>query len=146
MRGGATQMERGTVEQLPDDIGRLVDARALRYTVKAEGLMSEGQLRRAARQQHLGESAGRGAEGRGLGRALGGGAGRGTAGRRPADGSQNPGESIEFARMIHRIHSGEELTQDYTIYGFGGAIDTDAVDIPGAAAQIVALLKRRESV
>ena len=41
-------------------------------------------------------------------------------GRRPADGSQNPGESVSFARMIHRIHTGEELAQDYTIYGFGG--------------------------
>jgi OmcA/MtrC family decaheme c-type cytochrome len=41
-------------------------------------------------------------------------------GRRPTDGSQNPGESVEFARMIHRIHTGEELNQDYTIYGFGG--------------------------
>lgn len=29
-------------------------------------------------------------------------------------------ESIVFKRMIHRIHSGENLTQDYTIYGFGG--------------------------
>ena len=29
-------------------------------------------------------------------------------------------ESIQMARMIHRIHSGEELTQDYTIYGYGG--------------------------
>ena len=42
-------------------------------------------------------------------------------GRRPTDGSANPPESIQFARMIHRIHTGEELTQDYTIYGFGGA-------------------------
>ncbi len=41
-------------------------------------------------------------------------------GRRAADGSQNPPESIEFARMIHRIHTGENLTQDYTIFGFGG--------------------------
>lgn len=53
-------------------------------------------------------------------------------GRRPADGSQNPGESIEFARMIHRIHSGEELTQDYTIYGFGGnAANFNEVTYPG---------------
>ena len=36
--------------------------------------------------------------------------------RRPADGS--PSESIDFKRMIHRIHTGEELTQDFTIYGF----------------------------
>lgn len=38
--------------------------------------------------------------------------------RRPAD--QAPEESIHFKRMIHRIHTGEELTQDFTIYGFGG--------------------------
>ena len=37
--------------------------------------------------------------------------------RRPAD--QGEPESIDFKRMIHRIHTGEELTQDYTIYGFG---------------------------
>jgi OmcA/MtrC family decaheme c-type cytochrome len=36
--------------------------------------------------------------------------------RRPA--SDNPPESIEMARMIHRIHTGEEMTQQYTIYGF----------------------------
>ena len=38
--------------------------------------------------------------------------------RRPAD--KNPPESIAFKRMIHRIHTGEELAQDYTVYGFGG--------------------------
>jgi len=43
------------------------------------------------------------------------------AARRPADGSANPAESIEFARMIHRIHTGEEMTQQYTIYGFATA-------------------------
>jgi OmcA/MtrC family decaheme c-type cytochrome len=36
--------------------------------------------------------------------------------RRPAD--KAPVESIHFKRMIHRIHTGEELTQDLTIYGF----------------------------
>jgi OmcA/MtrC family decaheme c-type cytochrome len=40
--------------------------------------------------------------------------------RRPADGSKNPPESILLKRMIHRIHSGENLTQEYTVYGFGG--------------------------
>ena len=30
-------------------------------------------------------------------------------------------ESIDFRRMIHRIHSGEELTQDFTIIGYGGS-------------------------
>ena len=37
--------------------------------------------------------------------------------RRPAD--QLPVESIDFKRMIHRIHTGENLTHDFTIYGFG---------------------------
>jgi OmcA/MtrC family decaheme c-type cytochrome len=37
--------------------------------------------------------------------------------RRPAATAGKP-ESIQMARMIHRIHSGEELTQDYTVYGF----------------------------
>jgi OmcA/MtrC family decaheme c-type cytochrome len=38
--------------------------------------------------------------------------------QRPAD--QGPPESISFQRMIHRIHSGVNLTQDYSIYGHGG--------------------------
>ena len=38
------------------------------------------------------------------------------ASRRPT--SAAPAESISFERMIHRIHTGEELTQDYTVYGF----------------------------
>jgi OmcA/MtrC family decaheme c-type cytochrome len=37
--------------------------------------------------------------------------------RRPAD--QLPVESIDFKRMIHRIHTGEDLTHDFTIFGFG---------------------------
>jgi OmcA/MtrC family decaheme c-type cytochrome len=37
---------------------------------------------------------------------------------RPA--AKNPPESIQMARMIHRIHTGENLTQEYTIYGHGG--------------------------
>jgi len=53
-------------------------------------------------------------------------------GRRPADGSANPGESIEFARMIHRIHTGNNLEQDFTVYGFGGAVSTfNDVGYPG---------------
>jgi OmcA/MtrC family decaheme c-type cytochrome len=42
---------------------------------------------------------------------------------RPATAPQPP-ESISFARMIHRIHTGDQLAQDYTVYGFGGAITT----------------------
>jgi OmcA/MtrC family decaheme c-type cytochrome len=49
---------------------------------------------------------------------------------RPAD--QLPTESISFARMIHRIHSGENLTQDFTIYGFGGSLNNfNGVLFPG---------------
>jgi OmcA/MtrC family decaheme c-type cytochrome len=37
--------------------------------------------------------------------------------RRPAD--QLPAESIHMKTMIHKIHTGEELETDLTIYGFG---------------------------
>jgi OmcA/MtrC family decaheme c-type cytochrome len=39
--------------------------------------------------------------------------------QRPA--SEGPPESISFQRHIHRIHSGENLTQEWTVYGFGGS-------------------------
>ena len=43
-----------------------------------------------------------------------------------------PPESIDFKRMIHRIHTGEELTQDYSVYGFGGTpINFNHVLFPG---------------
>ena len=32
-------------------------------------------------------------------------------------------ESIDFRRMVHRIHSGEELTQDFTIIGYRASIN-----------------------
>jgi len=38
--------------------------------------------------------------------------------RRPAAAGQP--ESVSFQRLIHRIHSGENLTQDFTVYAFGG--------------------------
>jgi OmcA/MtrC family decaheme c-type cytochrome len=38
--------------------------------------------------------------------------------QRPAD--QDPPESISFQRLVHRIHSGENLSQEYTIWGYGG--------------------------
>ena len=38
--------------------------------------------------------------------------------RRPAD--QGDPEGVNFKDMIHRIHNGEELTRDVTIFGFGG--------------------------
>jgi OmcA/MtrC family decaheme c-type cytochrome len=49
--------------------------------------------------------------------------------RRPAD--QGPPESISLKRLIHRIHSGENLTQDFTVFGFGGATNFNDVRYPG---------------
>ena len=50
--------------------------------------------------------------------------------RRPANAGQP--ESISFQRMVHRIHTGEELTQEYSIFGFGGtAISFNEVLYPG---------------
>jgi len=52
------------------------------------------------------------------------------AARRPA--AQNPPESVQFARMVHRIHTGENLTHDFTIYGFGGTQNTyNDIRFPG---------------
>jgi OmcA/MtrC family decaheme c-type cytochrome len=49
---------------------------------------------------------------------------------RPA--SANPPESISFKRLIHRIHTGTDLTQDFTIYGFGGTANNfNDVTYPG---------------
>jgi len=50
--------------------------------------------------------------------------------QRPA--AQNPPESIDFKRFIHRIHTGENLTQDFTIYGFRGSVNNfNGVRFPG---------------
>jgi len=52
------------------------------------------------------------------------------ASRRPAEAA--PPESIDFKRLIHRIHTGDDLTQDFTVYGFGGApINFNEVRFPG---------------
>lgn len=46
--------------------------------------------------------------------------------------AQLPVESIDFKRMIHRIHTGEDLTQDFTIFGFGGSTNNfNDVRFPG---------------
>jgi OmcA/MtrC family decaheme c-type cytochrome len=42
--------------------------------------------------------------------------------RRPA--SEQPPQGINFALMIHKIHTGEELAADYTVYGYGGSKNT----------------------
>ena len=38
---------------------------------------------------------------------------------RPAN--LGPAESVSFQRLIHRVHTGENLTQDFTVIGFGGS-------------------------
>jgi len=53
------------------------------------------------------------------------------------DSSQRPAsagkpESIDMRRMIHRIHTGDLLAQDYTVYGHGGrAVNFNEVRFPG---------------
>ncbi len=50
--------------------------------------------------------------------------------RRPAD--QGPPESISLKRLIHRIHSGENLTQPFSVFGFGGTANSfNEVRYPG---------------
>ena len=49
---------------------------------------------------------------------------------RPAD--QGPVESIALKRMIHKIHSGENLTQDFTIFGHNASVNNfNHVRYPG---------------
>ena len=50
--------------------------------------------------------------------------------RRPA--SEGAPESVSFQRLIHRIHTGDNLTQDFTIFGFGGSKNNfNEVRFPG---------------
>jgi OmcA/MtrC family decaheme c-type cytochrome len=49
---------------------------------------------------------------------------------RPA--SAGPPQAIDFSLMIHKIHTGENLTTDYTIFGFGGSQNNfNGVRFPG---------------
>jgi len=49
---------------------------------------------------------------------------------RPAD--KLPVESVHFKTMIHKIHTGENLDREFTIYGFGGSrINFNDVRFPG---------------
>jgi OmcA/MtrC family decaheme c-type cytochrome len=50
--------------------------------------------------------------------------------RRPA--AQHPPESVNFKTMIHKIHTGAELVNDFTVYGFGNvAHNYNHVGYPG---------------
>ena len=52
------------------------------------------------------------------------------AGVRPA--AKNPPQAIDFRTMIHKIHTGENLTSDFTIFGFKGSVNNfNAVTFPG---------------
>ncbi|OGO37710.1 MAG: hypothetical protein A2147_00705 [Chloroflexi bacterium RBG_16_57_8] len=42
-----------------------------------------------------------------------------------------PPQSIDFSLMIHRIHTGEELTRDFTIYRTRGVFNFNEVRFPG---------------
>ena len=54
------------------------------------------------------------------------------ANRRPADHSADPAENYQFARMIHRLHTGAELTQEYTIYDRNGnPVNFNEITYPG---------------
>jgi hypothetical protein len=45
---------------------------------------------------------------------------------------QAPADSIDFKRMIHRIHTGEELSEDYTIIGSNGSVNNfNEIRFPG---------------
>jgi OmcA/MtrC family decaheme c-type cytochrome len=49
--------------------------------------------------------------------------------RRPdVDPASNPPQTIDMKVMVHRIHTGEELQNDYTVYGFGAP----PTGLPGA--------------
>ncbi len=49
---------------------------------------------------------------------------------RPA--SKNPPQAIDFRTMIHKVHTGNQLTTDYTVYGYQGSVNNfNGVTFPG---------------
>ena len=49
---------------------------------------------------------------------------------RPAE--INPPQAIDFKTMVHKIHTGTQLTSDYTIYGYRGSVNNfNGVTFPG---------------
>ncbi len=49
---------------------------------------------------------------------------------RPA--TANPPQAIDFRTMIHKIHTGNQLTSDYTVYGYKGSVNNfNGVTFPG---------------
>jgi OmcA/MtrC family decaheme c-type cytochrome len=49
---------------------------------------------------------------------------------RPAD--QMPAQGIHFKALIHKIHTGEELQTDFTVYGFNSSVNNfNEVKFPG---------------
>ena len=41
-------------------------------------------------------------------------------------------QTVDFRTMIHKIHTGDQLTSDFTIYGFGGSVNNfNHVTFPG---------------
>ena len=55
-----------------------------------------------------------------------------TRGRGPAapTGETLLTETVSFAHLIHRIHTGESGARDYTVYGFGGPVTFDELRYP----------------
>jgi OmcA/MtrC family decaheme c-type cytochrome len=52
---------------------------------------------------------------------------------RPA--SAGPAQGINFALLIHKIHTGTNLTQNFTVYGFGNSVNNfNGVRFPGDLA------------
>ncbi len=46
--------------------------------------------------------------------------------------AQAPYETVHFKQLIHKIHTGTNLTSPYTIYGFGGSVNSmNVIRFPG---------------